>query len=49
MDKIFISTPHYVVHYKDDFKRRHLTFVKTMSEIRFIEERFEILFFEYVS
>ena len=44
----FIATPHYVVQYQDDFKRKHLTVVKNFAELKFIRERFEVLFFEYI-
>jgi hypothetical protein len=47
-NKTMISTPHYVVHYEDDFKRKHLTVAMNMSEVKFIRERFEVLFFEYI-
>lgn len=30
----------YVVHYVDDFGKKHMTFVKTLKEIKFYQERF---------
>ena len=30
----------FVVHYLDDFNKQHMAFVKTMREVRFIQDRF---------
>jgi len=36
----------YMVTYKDDFNRKHITFVKGYSEVRFLEDRFGVVHFE---
>ena len=48
MENKFIAIPHYVVQYQDDFKRIHLTVARNVKELKFIRERFEVLFFEYI-
>ena len=48
VNNTFIATPHYVVQYRDDFKQKHLTVARNLVELKFIKERFEILFFEYI-
>lgn len=48
MERAFIATPHYVVQYRDDFKKTHLTVARNFAEVKFIRERFEVLFFEYI-
>ena len=47
-NNIFVATPHYVVQYYDDFKQKHLTVARNFAELKFIKERFEVLFFEYI-
>lgn len=47
-NNIFVATPHYVVQYYDDFKQKHLTVARNLAELKFIRERFEVLFFEYI-
>ena len=39
----------YLVTYLDDFKQKHMTFVTSFSEIRFIEERFYNVDYELLS
>ncbi len=36
----------YMVTYKDDFNKKHITFVTSFSEIRFLKDRFEIIHYE---
>ncbi len=36
----------YVVTYLDDENRKHMTFVRGFSEVRFLEDRFESVYFE---
>lgn len=36
----------YMVTYKDDFNKKHITFVRGYSEVRFLEERFGNVHFE---
>lgn len=36
----------YAVTYKDDTGRKHITFVKGLSEVRFLEDRFEKIQYE---
>ena len=36
----------YMVTYLDDYKRKHITFVKGFSAVRFLEMRFDNVFFE---
>ena len=36
----------YMVTYKDDFNKKHITFVRGYSEVRFLEERFGNIHFE---
>ena len=39
----------YTVKYVDDFKRIHLTIARNLTELKFLRERFEILFFELIT
>lgn len=36
----------YIVTYLDDDNKKHMTFVKGFSAVRFLEDRFENIFFE---
>lgn len=36
----------YIVYYKDDDNKGHMTFVKSFRDVRFIQERFEKVTFE---
>ena len=36
----------YMVSYKDDEKRKHITFVKGFSQVKFLEDRFGEISFE---
>ena len=36
----------YMVTYIDDAKRKHITFVKGFSAVKFLEERFDNVYFE---
>ena len=36
----------YMVTYLDDYKRKHITFVRGFSAVRFLEARFDNVFFE---
>ena len=36
----------YMVTYKDDFNKKHITFVKGFSAVKFFEERFSEVRFE---
>ncbi len=36
----------YMVVYFDDAKRKHITFVKGFSSVKFLEERFGKIYFE---
>ena len=36
----------YMVTYKDDFNKKHMTFVKSFSAVKFFEERFSEVRFE---
>lgn len=47
-ENVFLATPHYVVQYQDDFKQKHLTVARNLAELKFIRDRFEVLFFEYI-
>ena len=38
----------FIVTYIDDFKRRHITFAKTIAEVNFIRDRFQTISFESV-
>ena len=38
----------YMVTYIDDEKRKHITFVKGFSAVKFLEERFDNVYFEQV-
>ena len=38
----------YMVIYRDDFHKKHITFVKKYSEVKFLEERFGIIEFKIV-
>lgn len=38
----------YMVTYKDDFNKKHITFVKGYSQVKFLEERFGIVHFERI-
>ena len=39
----------FVVHYLDDFNKQHMAFVKTMREVRFIQDRFGHVTYETTS
>ena len=41
-----IKTAVYMVTYKDDQHRTHLTFVEGFSAVRFLEDRFDDVYFE---
>ena len=41
-----IKTVVYMVTYKDDFNKKHITFVKKYSEVKFLEDRFGKVHFE---
>ena len=30
----------YIVYYEDDYRRKHMTFVRTFEEVKFLERRF---------
>ncbi len=36
----------YMVTYKDDFNKKHITFVRNYSEVKFLEDRFGVVYFE---
>lgn len=36
----------YMVSYVDDYNKKHITFVKKFSEVRFLEERFYCIHYE---
>ena len=36
----------YMVTYKDDFHKTHITFVEGFSAVKFLEERFSEVYFE---
>ena len=38
----------YMVTYKDDFNKKHITFVKGFSQVRFLEDRFGTVYFERI-
>ena len=38
----------YMVTYKDDYNRKHITFVRKYSEVKFLKERFGVIDFEQI-
>lgn len=36
----------YIVYYLDDFNQKHMAFVRTLSEVNFLKERFYEVSFE---
>lgn len=38
----------YMVTYKDDFNKKHITFVEGFSQVRFLEDRFGTVYFERI-
>lgn len=36
----------YMVTYVDDYHKKHITFVKGFSSVKFLEDRFDNVFFE---
>jgi hypothetical protein len=36
----------FMVKYVDDFKKKHLVIANTLNELRFIQERFEVVDYE---
>ncbi len=38
----------YMVMYKDDFHKKHISFVRKYSEVKFLEERFGAIEFKVV-
>ena len=43
-----VKTVMYMVTYKDDFNKKHITFVRTYSEVKFLEDRFGNIHFECI-
>lgn len=43
-----VKTVIYMVTYKDDFHKKHITFVKKYSEVKFLEERFGTIEFKVI-
>ena len=39
----------YMVTYKDDYNRKHITFVRKYSEVKFLKERFGVIDFEQIN
>ena len=39
----------YQVMYIDDFHKKHLAFVNSLKEVKFIQERFETISFELIN
>lgn len=38
----------YMVTYKDDFYRQHITFVRCYSDVKFLESRFDVIDWEII-
>lgn len=38
----------FMVYYIDDYNKKHLTFVKEISELNFLKYRFEIISIEFI-
>ena len=36
----------YMVTYLDDFNKKHITFVESLSDVQFLEDRFGNVYFE---
>ena len=36
----------YMVTYLDDFNKKHITFVESLSDVKFLEDRFGTIYFE---
>jgi len=43
-----VSVVIYMVTYRDDFRRKHITFVRHYSEVKFLKDRFNTVEWEVI-